>query len=88
MVTYTWGGDTYEFEDRICPHCNTPLEPWLGPPDSGWGIVLVCNNNKCSHYTGSADDILHRRDDSNLGCRYAENPDNGYKPFNLVAVCW
>jgi hypothetical protein len=30
---------------------------------------------------------MHKRDDSHLGCRYAENPDNGFKPVNVLAVC-
>lgn len=87
MVTFEYAGVKTELEDRTCPHCGSPLEPWLAPPDSGWGVVIVCNNNECPHYAGSHQEIENKRDDSNLGCRYAENPDNGYSPFNLVAVC-
>ena len=75
-------------ETRYCPHCNAQLEEWIGPPESGWGILLVCQNNDCEFYRGSADDILHKGEDNRgLGCRYAENPDHGYKPLNLLAVC-
>ncbi|MBN2139601.1 MAG: hypothetical protein JW718_01225 [Desulfovibrionaceae bacterium] len=76
-----------ELEDHDCPYCKKPLEPWVAPPESGWGVILVCNNNDCPFFVGSDKDIHNKRDDSNLGCRYALNPDNGYKPFNLVAWC-
>lgn len=88
MVVHTYAGIETVLEDRDCPHCGQRLEPWLAPPESGWGVILVCNNEKCPHYDGSADAIYNKRDDSRLGCRYAENPENGYKPFNLVAVCF
>lgn len=75
-------------EKRYCPHCHQELTLWLAPPDSGWGEILVCFNNECVFYKGSRDDILHKSADmQHLGCRYAENPDNGYKPFNLLAIC-
>ena len=86
-MKFEYAGIVTELEDKICPHCQKPLEPWLGPPDSGWGVILVCYNNECPHYAGSNNDIAGKRDDSKLGCRYAENPENGYKPFNLLAVC-
>lgn len=85
MATFEYKGVT--LEERDCPHCQKRLEPWLGPPDTGWGVILVCNNNECSYYAGSKDDILNRREESNLGCRYAEDPDNKYVPFALVAWC-
>ena len=72
-------------EERKCPHCNKPLQPWIGPPESGWGEILVCNNNECPFYVGSHDDIRHMDEDKHLGCRYAEDPANGYKSFNLLA---
>lgn len=84
-MTYIYSG--VELEERNCPHCNEPLSPWIAPPESGWGVIVVCNNNKCPHYVGSDDLIVNKRDDSNLGCRYAENPDNKYTPFNLLAWC-
>lgn len=86
-MKHEYAGIVTELEDRVCPHCNTPMEPWLAPPMSGWGVIVVCNNDNCPHYQGSAGDIENNRDESTLGCRYAENPDNGYSPFNLVAVC-
>lgn len=86
-MEFTYRGHVYHFEERTCPHCGSQLEPWVAPPASGWDVVLVCNNDKCPHYDGSSHDIEGKRDGSRLGCRYAENPDNGYKPFNLLAVC-
>lgn len=86
-MKFSYAGVETEYQDVICPHCGKPLEPWPAPPGTGWGIILVCWNNKCPHYVDSPDDILNRRDESHLGCRYAVNPDNGYKPFNLLAVC-
>lgn len=86
-MIHTYAGVTTELEDRVCPHCSTAMEPWVAPPQSGWAVILVCNNNKCPHYNGSNEEIENKRGDSNLGCRYAEDPDNGYKPFNLLAVC-
>ena len=72
-------------EQRNCPHCGQPLNPWLGPPESGWGEILVCNNNECSFFKGSPHMIRQTEEESPLGCRYAEDPDNGYTPFSLVA---
>lgn len=86
-MKFEYAGIVTELDDLECPHCDAPLEPFLGPPGSGWGVILVCWNNDCPHHKGSDKDIANKRDDSNLGCRYAVNPDNGYKPFNLVAVC-
>jgi hypothetical protein len=48
---------------------------------------VVSNNTPAPHYHNSETQNNNNRHDSNLGCRYAENPDNGYKPFNLVALC-
>lgn len=84
-MTFVYKG--VELEERNCPHCGKMLEPWLGPPETGWGVILTCNNNECPYFAGSKEDILHRRDDSPLGCRYAEDPDNGYKSFALAAWC-
>lgn len=86
-MIFSYAGIDTELEDRTCPHCNTALEPWVAPPGSGWGVIMVCYNNQCPHYAGSDKAIINKRDDSNLGCRYAENPDEGYRGFNLVAVC-
>ncbi len=86
-MIHEYAGIKTELEDRICPHCHKPMEPWLAPPGSGWGVLMVCFNNDCPHYKGSDHEIANKRDDSRLGCRYAENPDNNYTPFNLVAVC-
>jgi len=72
---------------HVCPHCKCELEAWIAPPETCWGEILVCNNNDCPHYKGSDENILNKRDDSRLGCRYAVDPDNGYKPFNLLAWC-
>ncbi len=72
-------------EERFCPHCKSQLEPWIAPPESGWGEILVCNNNQCPFFKNSGDTILYKDEDKPFGCRYAENPDNGYKPFNLLA---
>jgi hypothetical protein len=73
------------FEEHSCPHCEVQLTPMLGPPGSGWGVILVCQNNQCPFFAGSPEDIQGKRDESNVGCRYAVNPDNGYKPFNMIA---
>ncbi|MDK2955790.1 MAG: hypothetical protein PWQ57_1286 [Desulfovibrionales bacterium] len=75
-------GETYE--EHHCPHCGEMLTPTLGAPGSGWNVILVCQNNDCEFFKGSPDDIQGKRA-SNVGCRYAVNPDNGYKPFNLLA---
>lgn len=84
MGTFTYKG--CELEERDCPHCGVRLEPWVGPPDSGWGVILTCNNNSCPYYCESQDGgILHVDEDIKMGCRYAENPDNGYKCFALAA---
>lgn len=72
-------------EERFCPHCAVKLESWIGPPESGWGEILVCNNNECTFYLGSQTSINHKDEDNNLGCRYAEDPDNGYTSFNLLS---
>ena len=73
--------------NAIAPTASSAWSPGSGPRDTGWGVILVCNNNECSYYAGSKDDILNRREESNLGCRYAEDPDNKYIPFALVAWC-
>jgi len=72
-------------EERFCPHCGAKLEPWIGPPESGWGEILVCNSLECPFFRNSNRDIVNKDEDNHLGCRYAEDPDNGYASFNLLA---
>ena len=72
-------------EDRYCPHCKAQLQSWIGPPETGWGEILVCNNNECTFYVGSKTDIQNKDEDNSLGCRYAEDPDNCYTAVNLLA---
>ncbi len=74
-------------EERYCPYCKQQLTPWEAPPETWWGIILVCNNNECSYYVGSNCNIANKRDDSRLGTRYAEDPANNYEPFNLLSWC-
>jgi hypothetical protein len=76
-----------EAKDFTCPHCNTTLDSWLPPPDTGWEEIFVCPNNECPYFKGSDEQILGKRDDSNLGVRYAIDPCNDYKPFNLLSYC-
>jgi hypothetical protein len=87
MVIHEYAGIVTELEDHDCPHCGKPMEPWLTPPETGWGVILVCNNNGCPFYLGSETDIENKRDDSHLGCRFALDPGNKYKPVNVLAVC-
>ena len=87
MVIHEYAGIVTELEDRDCPHCGKQMEPWLAPPETGWNVILICNSNSCKFYLGSEDDIEHKREDSHLGCRYAEDPGNGYRPMNVLAVC-
>lgn len=87
MVIHEYAGVVTELPDKDCPHCGKRLDAWLAPPETGWGVILICNNNNCPHYLGSEGDIMHKRDDSHLGCRYAEDPANGFKPVNVLAVC-
>jgi len=70
---------------RVCPHCGVALEAWIGPPESGWGEILVCQNNQCAVFRSSKETIRHKEEDSPLGCRYAEDPQNNYASFNLLA---
>ncbi len=72
-------------EERCCPHCGVTLTSTIGPPDSGWGELLVCENNDCVIFSGSNDTIRYKPSDSPLGCRYAEDVEGGYKPFNMLA---
>ncbi|WP_285905596.1 hypothetical protein [Pseudodesulfovibrio pelocollis] len=87
MVIHEYAGIITELKDHDCPHCNRAMEPWLAPPETGWGVILICNNNSCPFYLGSEEDIENKRDDSHLGCRFALDPGNGYKPVNVLAVC-
>jgi len=72
-------------EERRCPHCGALLVAQLGPPDSGWGEILVCENNECKYFLGSDKDIRYKPGDSPLGCRYAEDCEAGFRPFNMLA---
>lgn len=72
-------------DKRSCPHCGSLLCSQIGPPDSGWGELLVCENNECVVFSGSNENIRYKPSDSPLGCRYAEDVDGGYKPFNMLA---
>jgi len=49
------------------------------------GEILVCNSAECPFFRSSNKDIVNKDEDNSLGCRYAEDPDNGYKSFNLLA---
>ena len=72
-------------QSRACPHCGTVLAAWVGPPESGWGEILVCNNNECSYFKGSPNTIRHTEEGCPLGTRYAEDPANNYTSFSLVS---
>jgi len=72
-------------ETRACPHCGKELSPWVGPPESGWGEILVCCNNECPYFKGSPGSIRHAEEGQPLGTRYAEDPDNNYTSFSLVS---
>lgn len=72
---------------HYCPHCGQQLEVWLAPPETWWGEILVCCNNECSFFLNSNNNIHNKRDDSGLGCRYAIDPNNEYRPFNLLSWC-
>lgn len=73
--------------DRTCPHCGQTLSPWEGPPETGWGLILVCNNNGCKYFLGSTGDCSQFGAHPKLGFRYAEDPENNYESFNLLAYC-
>jgi len=70
---------------RCCPHCGSALEPWIAPPESGWGEILVCNNNECPYFKGSPNTIRNTEEGQPLGTRYAEDPCNNYQSFSLAA---
>jgi len=74
-----------ELPTRTCPHCGSELGEWEAPPESGWGLLLVCNNNDCTLFANSGCSIENKDPENSFGCRYAENPDNGYKPINILA---
>lgn len=72
---------------RACPHCGEKLSPWEGPPETGWGLILVCNNNECKYFQNSTGDCAQFGAHPKLGFRYAEDPENNYQCFNLLAYC-
>ena len=72
-------------EVRCCPHCGAVLEAWIGPPESGWGEILVCNNNECPYFKGSPGSSRNTEEGQPLGTRYAEDPANSYQSFSLLA---
>ncbi|WP_051444903.1 hypothetical protein [Desulfocurvus vexinensis] len=72
---------------RTCPHCGQPLKPWLGPPETMWGVLLVCPSNQCPLFQSSNDCVTEFNPESKIGFRYAEDPANDYKSFNLAAYC-
>jgi hypothetical protein len=72
-------------EKRTCPHCRTELEPWEAAPETGWGLLMVCNNNGCEFFRGSKESI-EQQGGSKRGYRYAEDPDKNNDP--LALVCW
>lgn len=76
-----------KYGKHTCPHCGSELQIWIAPPETWWGEILVCNNNECPYFKGSNENIANKRDDSRLGCRYAIDPGNEYKPFNLLSWC-
>lgn len=73
--------------DRCCPHCGQRLESWIGPPETMWGLVLVCNNNQCPYYLNSAQTVENFGGHPSLSFRYAEDPENNYASFNLLSYC-
>ncbi|MBU1002688.1 MAG: hypothetical protein KKE73_09195 [Proteobacteria bacterium] len=73
--------------DHKCPHCEKILEPWEGPPETGWGLILVCNNNQCPYFSCSNETVAQYQPDSKVGFRYAEDPNNNYISFNLASYC-
>ncbi len=75
------------YEERFCPHCGQSLQVWPGPPETGWGDVLVCCNDSCEHFTGGNEELVEQGASEHMSCRYAENPDNNYASFNLLAWC-
>ncbi len=75
-------------QHRTCPHCQQELTKWLAPPETMWGEILVCFNNECPFFMNSSDEIENKGEANRaMGCRYAEDPGNGYQSFNLLAVC-
>lgn len=75
-------------DKRYCPHCGEEMEYWEAPPDTGWGYIYVCFNNRCEFYRGSAEEIMNKSEDqSRMGCRYGEDPLTNYTPINVLAYC-
>ncbi|MCA1945911.1 MAG: hypothetical protein LDL30_11630 [Desulfovibrio sp.] len=72
-------------DQRTCPHCHSVLESWIGPPESGWGELFVCNNNDCQYYLTSNTCLVEQGGKDCLGFRYAEDPMNNYSSFNLLS---
>lgn len=72
-------------EQHTCPHCNSVLESWIGPPESGWGEIFVCNNNDCHYYLASNTCVTDQGGKECLGFRYAVDPENNNNSFNLLS---
>ncbi len=72
-------------EQHTCPHCNSVLESWIGPPETGWGELFVCNSNECVHFLTSNTCLTSQGGKDCQGFRYAIDPDNKNKPFNLLS---
>lgn len=69
---------------RQCPHCQGVLESWLPPPETCWNELLVCNNNACTYYLESFNE-LEEQGGAHRACRYAEEVECDYRPIALVA---
>lgn len=72
-------------DKRICPHCNTELDSWMGPPETMWGEIFVCNNDDCSFYLSSNESLCDQGAKESMAVRYAVDPMNHDKPFNLLS---
>ncbi len=72
-------------EQRICPHCDIELESWIGPPETMWGEIFVCNNDECVYYLSSNDCLSEQGAKESLAFRYAVDPMNNDKSFNLLS---
>ncbi len=71
--------------DHTCPHCDKALDSWIGPPESGWGELFVCNNDECHFFLTSNSSLIEQGAKESMGVRYAVDPMNKCRPFNLLA---